>query len=150
MNAKFRAHVESLEDKFRYLIRCQPVERSTISEKGGVYLFSDGAKHLYVGRAKNLRRRIHGHSTPSSKDAPFAFRLARERTNRRRATYRTEGSRKELLRDPEFAAAFSDAKERIRNMSARFVIEENAINQALLEIYVALALDTPYNDFETH
>lgn len=150
MNAIFKAHVESLEDKFLYLIRSQPAQPSAISKKGGVYLFSDGMTHLYVGRAKNLRRRVRGHSTPSSKDAPFAFRLAREKTNRRRATYRTEGSRRELLRDPEFVAAFADAKGRVRKMSVRFVVEEDAINQALLEIYVTLALSTPHNDFETH
>jgi hypothetical protein len=32
----------------------------------------------------------------------------------------------------------------------RFVEEPDLVRQALLEIYVATALSTPYNDFENH
>jgi hypothetical protein len=35
-------------------------------------------------------------------------------------------------------------------MDIRVVEETHAIPQALLEIYVALRLGTPYNDFGTH
>jgi hypothetical protein len=47
-------------------------------------------------------------------------------------------------------AAFESAKERIRQMDYRYVEEANQYRQALLEIYCAVVLQTPYNDFGTH
>jgi hypothetical protein len=70
---------------------------------------------------------------------------------RTKATYRVgEGSRAGLMLDPAFAAAFTAAKERIRKMEYRFVEETDQDRQALLEIYCAVVLETPYNDFGTH
>lgn len=54
------------------------------------------------------------------------------------------------MHNPEFVKAFDAAKARIRDMSLRFVEESDPIRQALLEIYTAVVLDTPYNDFDTH
>jgi hypothetical protein len=34
-------------------------------------------------------------------------------------------------------------------MQISFVEEQDAVRQALLEIYCAIALETPYNDFST-
>lgn len=150
MNEKFKKRVDGLEAAFRAMMQTDPAERSTLPTSGGVYLFSEGSKHLYVGRAKNLRRRIANHSIASSKDAPFAFRLAREATGRLKATYTPSGSRRELLLEPQFAEAFSLAKRRVSNLHVRFAVEEEPVTQALLEIYVAIALETPYNDFDVH
>jgi len=52
--------------------------------------------------------------------------------------------------DPIFAAAFQAAKKRIREMEYRYVEEIDQNRQALLEIYCAVVLRTPYNDFGTH
>ena len=52
--------------------------------------------------------------------------------------------------DALFAAAFMAAKERIRTMEYRYVEEGDQNRQALLEIYCAVVLRTPYNDFGTH
>lgn len=82
--------------------------------------------------------------------AAFAFRLAREATGYLDASYKKEGSRSKLMQDPDFLAAFDQAKTRIREMDVRFVEEANPIRQALLEIYVATSLQTAYNDFSTH
>jgi hypothetical protein len=82
--------------------------------------------------------------------AAFAFRLAREQTGNLKASYKPEGSRADLMRDPAFVTAFETAKARIRNMDTRFVSEPQPVRQALLEIYAAIALETPYNDFDTH
>jgi len=49
-----------------------------------------------------------------------------------------------------FRGAFDEAKARIRRMSYRFVEETDQTRQALLELYVSIALKTPYNDFNTH
>ena len=54
------------------------------------------------------------------------------------------------MENPEFVAAFDSAKARIRNMDLRFVEETDPVRQALLEIYVAEVLGTPYNDFDNH
>jgi hypothetical protein len=42
------------------------------------------------------------------------------------------------------------AKQRVRAMNIRFVEEAVPLRQALLEIYVAVALQTPCNDFDTY
>jgi hypothetical protein len=108
---------------------------------------------LYVGRTNDVKGRYGRHCQPGAtwRAAAFAFRLAREATNQMRATYRTgEGSRSALASDPAFAAAFADAKARIRHMDFRFVEEPDPIRQCLLEVYCAVALATPYNDFDNH
>lgn len=51
---------------------------------------------------------------------------------------------------PAFSDAFLAQKARLRTMSIRGVAEEGPIRQALLEIYVSIALETSYNDFDTH
>jgi hypothetical protein len=75
--------------------------------------------------------------------------LAREATGRK-ATYRTEGSRKALLDDAGFRREYEQAKQRIRAMSVRYIHEPHPTRQALLEIYVAVATGARYNDFDTH
>jgi hypothetical protein len=117
-----------------------------------IYLFSEGPRHLYVGRTRHLRQRLRQHSIPASQhnQAVFAFRLAREMTGRLVAAYSAEGSRVTLCSDPEFGAVFMKAKERVRSMDVRYVEETDPLRQALLEIYASIVLKTPYNDFNTH
>ncbi len=119
----------------------------------GVYLFSEGDKHLYVGRSNNLRLRYRGHCSPSAtyKRAAFAFQLARKATGKTKASYKpgTE-NRSGLMQNAEFETAFTRSKERILAMDYRFVQEPHQLRQALLEIYCAVALNTPYNDVGTH
>ena len=50
----------------------------------------------------------------------------------------------------KFMDAFARAKDRVRMMEFRAVEESDQTRQALLEIYCAIALKTPYNDFGTH
>ena len=132
-----------------------PVTTETLPRgmpKSGIYLFSEGNTYLYVGRSNRLRSRIKRHGVAASKHnvASFAFLMARKQTGRVTASYRADGSRAHLVKDPAFASAFTDAKARIRRMSVRFVQEDDQLRQALLEIYVHVALGTPFNDFATH
>jgi hypothetical protein len=60
------------------------------------------------------------------------------------------GSRAELVKDVLFASAFEKARQRVALMDLRFVEETDPTRQALLEIYTATVLKTPYNDFDTH
>ena len=153
MNPKFQAYVEQLEPKFQELTSMKPVKVDSLPTRmprAGVYVFYEEGKPLYVGRSKRIRDRIRFHSRESAKDAPFAFRLAREATGYTDATYQKRGSRKDLLSKRDFKKAFSEAKARIRRMDVRFVEEPDPIKQTLLEIYAAVVLDARYNDFRTH
>ena len=153
MNPKFLKHLASLQPSLKSLTGMPPVKLDTVPEntpKGGVYLISKPKKHLYVGRTKRtFRDRLKGHFNTAT-DSPFAFRLARERTGNTKASYSKAKSRKALLADPKFEAEYRKAQQEIREMNVRWVHEPNPIRQALLEIYVHVALNTPYNDFDNH
>ncbi len=152
----FDSAINSLAPSFGRLLQMSPVRADCLPKKmpkQGVYLFSENERHLYVGRSNGLKARYGRHCNPGAthRMAAFAFRLAREETGRIKASYKAdEHSRNGLMRDPIFKAAFDQAKSRIRNMQYRFVEETNQTRQALLEIYCAVVLKTPYNDFETH
>ena len=156
MNEHFRKLIESLEPKFQKLLNMKPVKYKSLprplTTNRAVYLFSEDNGHLYVGRTKKLRQRLRGHCIPSSThfSASFAFRIARQETGRLKATYTAKGSRQSLVNDPVFRQAFETAKKRVASMDIRYVEEVDQTNQALLEIYAATVLKTPYNDFDTH
>lgn len=119
----------------------------------GVYLFSEAGNHLYTGRSNNLRKRYSQHCNPGSQhnQAVFAFKIARETTGQLQPAYtQGETSRAGLSRSPAFARAFGDAKARIQRMEYRYVEQQDQRLQALLELYCAIALGCPYNDFDTH
>jgi hypothetical protein len=155
MNKDFERLINKLDPKLICLLEMTPVSPANLPKtmpKEGIYLFSEKGNHLYVGRSRNIRRRIQKHSRPGATHhtASFAFLIAREDTGWNKAAYKPEGSRAQLAEIPEFANAFTKAKERIRSMDLRFVEETDSLSQALLEIYVAISLRTPYNDFRTH
>lgn len=156
MDSKFIAHIEALKTQLDRLLGMTPVLATTLPKsmpRKGVYLFSEGDKHLYVGRSNDIKKRIKHHSMPSAthRMAALAFRLARKKTGNLKATYKKgAGSRKALMEDKSFVKAFDAAKARIRKMNVRFVEENDPVLQALLEIYVAVVHDTPHNDFDNH
>lgn len=152
MDARFAEILNSLHAKYEELIAMEPVTIDTAppGPKGGVYLFSNNGKHLYVGRTKRkIRDRLLDHVNATADDCPFAWRLARKATGHL-PTYKKEGSMRHLLTDPDFSAAYSEAKRQIREMEVRFVGEADALKQALLEIYVAVVTAAEHNDFDTH
>jgi hypothetical protein len=155
VHPKFAGLIEPLEPKRRALLEMAAVRYAALPRDvptRGIYLFSEGERHLYVGRTNGLRKRLAGHCRPSSNHftASFAFRIAREETGNLKATYKPEGSRASLLADPVFAAVFEAAKRRVASCDLRFVAEDDPTRQALLEIYIATVLETPYNDFDNH
>lgn len=155
MHPNFANAIAQLEPSFQALLAmgpAKPLALPTHVLASGVYLLSEGPKHLYVGRSKRIKKRLSNHCRVSAthRMAAFAFRLAREATGNLPATYKTAGSRAALMREPAFAAAFDAAKARIRNMDVRFVAEPDPVRQTLLEVYVGVALGTPYNDWDTH
>jgi hypothetical protein len=154
MDSKFRDLVESLHASYERLMAMDPVTIDNVPadagrDGGGVYLFSVGAENLYAGRTKrSIRTRLRYHVS-SADDCPFAWRLARERT-KKGASYKSAGSRKDLLGNAAFEAAYQQAKQDIRTMHVRYVAEPDPLRQALLEIYVAVAAGAKHNDFDTH
>jgi len=155
MNKDFEQIVATFSSKLHQLETMPPCDPLLLPDDvplAGIYVLYDGAQALYVGRSNRLRQRLSNHCRESAsyKMAAFAFRLARATTGRLKPTYKTEGSRRALMNDPQFVQAFQDAKSRIRSMRVRYVEETTPTHQALLEIYVAIALKTPFNDFNSH
>ncbi len=154
MHPRFEQIIESLHPSYERLMAMEPVSgRAPRDKASGIYLFSEGDRHLYVGRAKNITNRYNWHCAPASDHnrASFAFKLAREETGNLKPSYQKgDKSRAGLMLNPEFVAAFIESKARIRRMSFRYVSEPSPTRQALLEAYVCIVLQTPYNDFDTH
>ncbi len=155
MNEIFKQHVESLHPAFERLMAMGPAKVHMLPKSipdSGIYLFSEGDDHLYVGRTDRLRERLQEHCRKSSthNSAPFAFILARKASGRLNATYRSGGSRAELEKEPLFGDQFAQAKDRVRRMDVRFVEEADPLRQTLLEMYAAIALQTPHNTFGNH
>lgn len=155
MNKRFANLIESLHPSLAALLAMKPVTSATLprsTPRSGIYLFSERRKHLYVGRSNRLSDRVRNHGKDASRQnvASFAFLIARRDTGNHQATYTAAGSREALVAEPMFAAAFLEAKRRISRMSVRYVEETDQLRQALLEMYVHVALQTPFNDFETH
>lgn len=157
LNAKqgFDDTIVSLHVKFDDLL-CTPkrnlmdIPRSTAGS--GVYLLSDAndnGKIVYVGRTKNLGRRLKNHVASSHNQASFAFKVARQVTGLK-PTYKKRGSRQDLLENHAgFRAAFEEAIKWIRTLDVRFVEEPDPIRQALLEILTASRTQATYNEFHT-
>lgn len=155
MNAEFKQFVELLHPSFEQLVAMKPVTAAAIpphAPSSCIYLFSEGDRHLYTGRTRDLRQRMRQQSLPGSQhnQAALAFKLACQDCGKSAVRYVKGEGRAGLAADPEFAVAFTAAKARVRAMELRFVEELEPTRQALLEIYVSVALSTPYNDFNTH
>jgi hypothetical protein len=157
MDEAFNRYIEALHPAFERLVAMPPVTIAALPRDAPlqcVYLFSEAGRHLYVGRTRrqSLRQRLRQHSIDSAQhnQAVFAFKIAREVTGHLHAGYTPTDSRTALCADPEFAKVFLEAKRRVRQMEIRYVEERDPLRQTLLEIYVAVVLKTPYNDFDTH
>lgn len=153
MDERFKELVEGLHPSFERLISMAPhsgVPPPLSMPTSGIYLFSDGDRPLYVGRSNRLRKRYFLHIGGKHNQASFAYRLAAEALSLPPAPYTKDGSRKMVASTEDFIREFARAKGRIRTMNYRYVEETNQTRQALLEIYAAVVLGTPYNEFRTH
>jgi len=156
MHPKFAAITSSLEDKLRMLLTSEPLnfgELPTNMPTAGVYLFTEGERHLYVGRSNGLRNRYFLHCRAGSRQnqASFAYKIARESLGVVGRSYVAGPmTRTGLAASAAFMDEFTSAKLRIQRMAYRYVEETDQTRQALLEAYCAIVLETPYNDFDTH
>lgn len=152
----FATHLDSLAPSFERLMASVPFRFADLPHvqlpNAGVYVFSESDTHMYVGRSNSIRRRLQNHCRPGSKEnqAAFAFLLARRETGSLKASYRPDGSRRHLMTQETFRTVFDAQKARLRAMDIRVVEETNPNRQALLEMYVSIALKTLHNDFDNH
>lgn len=152
MNEQFRLVVESLQPKLDELLALAPVQLNSprlVAPQAGVYLLSEGDKHLYVGRSDSMPNRLKNHRRGNHNQATFAFKLARIATGFTNPTYQQVGSRVDLMTNTAFLAAFVQAKQRVGEMLVRCVAEPDSLRQCLLEVYISVALGTPYNSWNT-
>jgi hypothetical protein len=89
------------------------------------------------------------HTSGRAEQSAFAFRLARERTGIVTPSYRPEGSRKALMQTEDFLLAMQHCTMRVKSMGVGYVEIADSVTQHLFEVYCALALKTPYNEFKT-
>jgi hypothetical protein len=157
VDGRFLAQVCVLPKLFEQLMEMPPFtyhsRPNSLTPTGGIYLFSENDRHLYVGRTNNVKRRLSDHCGAGSghNAAPFAFILARKATGHTTPSYQKNGlTRKALMLDLMFCGAFEAAKERIALMHIRYVPVSDSVRQALLEVYMATVLQTEHNDFDNH
>jgi len=148
MDREFTQLVESLKPQLGRLLAMKPVRYGLLPRAmpiKGLYLFSEGSQHLYVGRTNGLRQRLQNHCRPGGTHftATFALRIAGQDTGQLKASYNAAGSRTALCKESRFRKAFEQAKRRVTSPDIRFVAEADATRQALLEIYAATVLKTP-------
>ena len=72
----FGSAIDSLRPKCDALLAMEPVQLDALPRdmpKRGVYLFSEGERHVYAGRSNSLRNRLHRHVHNSHSTATLAF-----------------------------------------------------------------------------
>lgn len=117
----------------------------------GIYLFSEGDHHRYVGQTRNLSARLGQHTRPSGThySATLAFLLAVERA--RGLGLPVEGlSRAQLQKDSAFAIQFAAAKSEVASWDVQFIEVDDPLVRTIFEVYAHVALATDLNSFETH
>jgi len=150
------AYLENMDTLFLELYRefqKQPtVARDNLPPFGGIYVFYQNERPIYVGRADNIRKRIQLHTRPSSgsESANFAFNLAKLDFIEKLSE--TKFGRKELMKDEDFIKAFSGHKEMLFASTIKCIRVDNDIIQTMFEPYLALKLGTyPKNNcFKNH
>ena len=148
MNQAFRKKVEKLELLMSEL-RCSRLrdwDDRTELPGGGVYVFYEKGLPLYVGRSRNLKRRITEHGAKSSRieSATFAFKLLRRKIGQ------PEGHDSPLTRkqiQDSYNDEYARQRERIRRMQFHVVEINDDEEQVLFELYASIALSTEYNSF---
>lgn len=143
------------------------VERPPRNQRG-IYLFTDGGQHLYVGRTgitararagttesnTSFRARFDNHTQRGTRPgtAPFANRLMRERATEGGIEIPHEWWTKREAEGAEIFGLFCEAKKRIFQMECRvigFDDDTKGIRSTVGETYVHARLGTPHNEFLT-
>ena len=131
----------------------QPMlDRQNLPQFAGIYVFYENEEPIYVGRANNIKKRISGHTLPSSghNSANFAFNLARLEFEE--SLSESKKGRETLMENPNFFVKFSKFKKQLFASKIKCIEIQNDIIQTMFEPYLALKLGTyPINNnFDNH
>ena len=153
MNEEFYKIVEQMPDLLNQLSKLPLRPWGNLGElpTKGIYVFYEDGRPVYVGRSRNLERRLkeHGNQSSTHYSSSFAFNMAKNDAVKKGVDINR--TRKQLDEDPAFNKLFSEAKTRVSNMGVRVIAIDDAIVQTLFEVYASVALDTrEYNYFDTH
>lgn len=145
--------VASMPALFERLMDCAefPVSMPTAWRNlPGVYLLLDQGLSAYVGRTRNVTRRLRDHVTPSHRKAPFAFRRACQIFGRPAPTYRAAGGLDSIAADPNFIPIFKSQIDSVRLMTAKAVHIPDGPAQYLLELFATIELGLSTDAFKNH
>ena len=147
----FASYMDQVLERYNTLLDTAYWEADDlIPVTGGIYVFSVGDTPVYVGRTRDLRRRLrqHSHRDSTHFSASFAFLIARREFL---GPHPKKQTRHQLAISKPFDEVFADCRKRVGAMQVRWVVEEDHIVQSLLEIYAAVTLGTTahYNSFRT-
>ena len=164
---KTRASVEKamkeLREKRRE-VKYWNENKPNICKCGGIYVFWNAEKAVYVGRARNILRRYNQHFLFNKNQSPLALKFAKEALAKEKEKEGDGGKkyliahygqsndenkiRKEIedrlkdndIKDNDIKA--KDIKERMNAMKFSFYKEKNTLQQYLLEIFCSIGLGT--------
>ncbi len=148
MTDRMPLYLQSLLEK--PLIGIDEIGITQVPQKG-IYVFFEDNKPIYVGRSNRLKKRLKEHSQRSSDhySATLAFRIAKQILYKPQKKGGKQ-TNEQLMENKDFVEGFEAAKDRIAKAKIRFIEIEDQIEQAMFEIYASLALNTEFNDFNTH
>ena len=150
MNEELRSILCQMNPLLNKLKACPPETFPTRKKlpNCGIYVFYENGKPLYVGRSGKgtIQKRLENHSRPSSttSQAPLAVKLVKKHSGKE-----AEGLSGKKVGET-YPCEFKRQKVRVRAMEVRAVEIRDCNTRAVFEIYAALALGTPYNDFCEH
>jgi hypothetical protein len=118
----------------------------------GIYAFFENGKALYVGRSDRMKERLmeHGRRSSGHNSATFAFILAKKKAEKIPEKIDLSQNREVLERDSLFKPIYAEMKERVSKMQIKVVEIQDPVEQTFFEVYAALELDTPYNEWKNH
>ena len=147
----FEDYLGAVQEAYQRLLTsplCPASEHLVIPASGAIYAFYEKGQPIYVGRTRNLRRRLqqHAHENSNHFSASFAFLIARKLAALPEVPKRTRAQVAEHL-----DSLFSLCRQRVSYMSVQWVDVEDPIVQSLLEVYAAVTLGTTehFNSFRT-
>jgi hypothetical protein len=154
MYPAFKDLIDQLDPTLQKLVNSEPYDITRLPKSPripGVYVFYDESIPVYVGRTRNLKARMKSHFNLTNPNmASFAFLIACSTYGRIKASYKKEGSRKDLRANPDFNKHFISANNKLKTMIIRFIEIDDPKMQHLFEIYATMTLNTSYNNFDTY
>ena len=141
---------EEMEKLLKRLNGSRAYSESTLGDlaiNSGAYVFYEDGKPMYVGivgphSKQSVRTRVGQHRTGLPSQAPLASLMTIEGLGLGFIT------RKQLRES--YPTQFAEMKQRVQDMEVRAVKIKCCVTLAAFEIYAAVQLETPYNDFCTH